>query len=122
MRISERFEQRVMGILGELMTEAELSEVDHEITGVIYPQQGEPGMPPHPALGFNIALSRHTMAVGEHLLIMDTCFDPYKNDAELKLQVTKIVEAMREHMVRVNARGNGHSEKPPSRLIIPGRG
>jgi hypothetical protein len=122
-RIRDRFEQRIMAILGELMTEEELARTDHEITGILM-QQPLPTGGMQPILGFHLALSRPTMVLNEHILMTDTCPDPYLNDAELRLKMSTIVTQLREALLRLNGEhANGKTAVPPGgRLIIPGRG
>jgi hypothetical protein len=106
MRISDRFEQRFLTALGEVLPAAELREIDHEVSPVTYPAQ-EPGGGMSLALGMSVALSCPTIMIGDHALVMDLCKDPYIPDIQLKAWAGQMVAGLRRQRASANSAANG---------------
>lgn len=102
MRISEKFEQRLLTALGGLVSAAELREIDYEITAVQYPERGPDGSMSL-ALGMSVALACPTMAIGDQVLVTGVFRDPYIDDNGLRAELGQLIGGLRRQRAAANS-------------------
>lgn len=93
MRISERFEERFLSALREVVSAPELKTVDHECTAVQFPVQ-DPSGAASLAMGISVTLACPTMAIGDHVMVTAVFQDPYLPDADLKSQAGMLASGL----------------------------
>lgn len=111
-RLSAMFEERLLGILGTMLTQRELDEIDYEVTPSPFPfkqSDGTMGI----GMGINVSLAAPTMAIGDHVLVTGLIQDPYAIDAMLNIAIGELVSNLRRMRAEANSVTNGGLAVPP---------
>lgn len=116
MRLTERFAERVLEILGTAMLKPERDETDYEVMPVVYPAPLPDGTATM-VLGIQVALAAPA-GLDDHVVVMALCEDPYANDAMLASFVGVLVRNLRSQRAAALAPSNGGA--PASGLLLPG--
>jgi hypothetical protein len=100
-RISDKFEARLLDALSSLVKERELSEIDHEVTPVQIPEP-QPDGSVSLSLGMAVALCCPTMAIGDHALVTGVFEDPYMDEGALRAKTALLVSGLRKQRAAAN--------------------
>jgi hypothetical protein len=108
------FEERLLRILGGMLSIAEQGEIDYEIAPAPFPFQqadGTMGL----GMGLNVSLAAPTIVLGDHVLVTGLIQDPYSADALLTTQVGELLAGLRKMRAEANSVTNGALLLPPGR-------
>jgi hypothetical protein len=111
-RLSTMFETRLVEILGGMLTQRELAEIDYEVTPAPFPFQAPDGSM-GVGMGINVSLAAPTMAIGDHVLITGMIQDPYAIDAILTSNIGELLAGLRKMRTEANSVTNGGLAMPP---------
>jgi len=106
------FEERLIELLGGMLTAAELAEIDYEVTPAPFPFQAEDGSV-GVGMGINVSLAAPTMAIGDHVLVTGMVQDPYAIDAILASNIGELLTSLRKMRAEANSVSNGGLFVPP---------
>jgi hypothetical protein len=105
-RISEKFETRLLAALATLISGAELGQIDHEVTAVQYPHP-QPDGTAELALGMSVTLACPTMTIGDQVMVTGIFQDPYIDDDALRAKAGLLVAGLRNQCAAANAAADG---------------
>lgn len=111
-RLSTMFEERLIKILGTMLTQRELSEIDYEVTPAPFPFQAPDGSM-GVGMGINVSLAAPTLAIGDHVLITGMIQDPYAIDAIITSNLAELLTGLRKMRTEANSVTNGGLAVPP---------
>lgn len=107
------FEERLVGQLTAVLTQAEQDEIGYDLALTPYPAQQDDGTMGL-NMGISVSLSARSVVLTDHVLVTGMVADPFAPDATLALNVKELLAGLRARQAEANRISNGG-------LIVPGK-
>jgi hypothetical protein len=111
-RLIDFFEERMIALMGEIITAPEQDEIDYILAPAPFPFQddkGQMGM----GMGISVSFACPTLALGDHVLVTGVVQDPYAADSILASNLGELIASLRKMRTEANSVSNGGLFVPP---------